>query len=283
MEFVIENIDINNYNGEIIFYWLERDITFKYGINKIKQKGNKGIIRLDYRLVGTYKLGHNLRNKRDNKYDDLDINIYSNNIREVTGGILKRLEWIYFSILELSKDDIVFDLYNKDKFRELESDIKRRTLELNNEFWRNYWKYLHYLSLIYPENPSNKNKSNIKKLLKNMENDGLSCPNCRNHFKEYLSDKNRDIIVSNRDNLFNFFVDLHNNVNKRLGKGELSKRDVKEIYKDLENINKELINNYGIDIGLLLESERVNEFPNIYNKESRKIIRRRLGLFVLEK
>ena len=37
-----------------------------------KQKlKNKGILRLENKLVGTYRLGHNLQNKITNEYDDL--------------------------------------------------------------------------------------------------------------------------------------------------------------------------------------------------------------------
>ena len=282
MEFVIENIDINKYSGEIIFYWLERNITFKYGVEKIKQKGNRGIIKLDYKLIGTYKLGHNLRNKINNNYEDMEINIYSNNIKEIRGGLLKRLEWLYFSIIELSKSDVVFDIYNKENFRERESDIKKKTILLNNEFWRNYWKYLHYLSFIYPLNPSEENKNSVKKLLKNMENEGLSCPNCRIHFRKFLEKKDRNKIVSSKENLIDFFIDLHNDVNNRLGKGILSKEDVKELYNDLDKIRKDLINGYGIDMKKLVSENKIKEFPNRYNNNSRKMIRRRLGLFVLE-
>ena len=282
MEFVIENIDINKYSGEIIFYWLERNITFIYGVEKIKQKGNRGIIKLDYKLIGTYKIGHNLRNKINNDYEEIEINIYSENIKEISGGILKRLEWLYFCIVELSKDDVVFDLYNKDKFREKESDTKKKTIKLNTEFWRNYWKYLHYLSFIYPINPSEENKKCVKKLLKNMENEGLTCPNCRMHFRNFLVKKDRSKIVNNKENLINFFIDLHNDVNSRLGKGILSKKDVKELYNDLDKIRIDLINGYGIDMLKLLEENRIKEFPNKYNNKSRKMIRKRLGLFVLE-
>jgi len=282
MEFVIENIDINKYSGEIIFYWLERNITFKYGVEKIKQKGNRGIIKLDYKLIGTYKLGHNLRNKINNNYEDMEINIYSNNIKEIRGGLLKRLEWLYFSIIELSKSDVVFDIYNKENFRERESDIKKKTILLNNEFWRNYWKYLHYLSFIYPLNPSEENKKSVKKLLKNMENEGLSCPNCRIHFRKFLEKKDRNKIVSSKENLIDFFIDLHNDVNNRLGKGILSKEDVKELYNDLDKIRKDLINGYGIDMKKLVSENKIKEFPSRYNNNSRKMIRRRLGLFVLE-
>ena len=142
MEFVLENIDINNYYGEVVFYWLERDISFKYDINKIKQKENRGIIKLDYKLKGTYKLGHNLRNKKTGKKDEQEINIYSKNILEIEGGKRKALDWIYFSINEIKENDIIFDFYDKSKFRYEEKEIKKKTVLLNTEYWNKYWRYL---------------------------------------------------------------------------------------------------------------------------------------------
>ena len=173
MEFVLENIDINNYRGNILFYWLERNITFTYTIDRIKQEGNKGILRLENKLVGTYRLGHNLQNKITNEYDDLEINIYSKGILELDGGKKKRLEWIYFSILKIGENDIIIDYYNKEKFRDEENDVRKRTEKMNLEYWNNYWKCLHLLSILYPNDPDINKKMSIKRLLKKLSKDGL--------------------------------------------------------------------------------------------------------------
>lgn len=283
MEFVIENIDINNYSGEILFYWLERDITFKYDINRIKQKKNTGTIKLDYKLEGTYKLGHNLRNKQTNKKENHIINIYSNNILEIEGGGRYAMDWIYFNIKSINKNDVIFDIYDKSKFRFQEKEQKKKTILLNKEYWNKYWSCLHLLSIFYPEEPSNEIKSSIKKLLKKLESNGLKCRNCTEHFRRYLKDFNRDEIVRNRDNLFIFFVELHNKINKMNSKRQLSIEEINEIYKDTDKIEIDLIDNYKLNIKRLLLENKIEMFPDIYNTEGRKMMKRRLGLFVLEK
>ena len=126
-------------------------------------------------------------------------------------------------------------------------------------------------------------KGSIKRLLKKLEKDGLKCRNCTEHFRRYLKDFNRDLIVQNRTNLFMFFVDLHNNINKMNNKKTLTIDEVEEIYKDTNNIEIDLIDNYNLNIKRLLVEYRIDKFPVIYNTESRKMIKKRLGLFVLKK
>lgn len=283
MEFVLEDFDVNNYTGEILFYWLERNISFTYSIKKIKQCGSKGIIKLDYKLVGTYRLGHNLKNKITMKYDNLKINIYSSNILELEGGVRKRLEWIYFKIREIDSNDIIIDYYNKDKFREEERDVKDRSLKMNIEYWNSYWKCLHLISFIYPDNPDNNKKKSIKKLLSKMERDGLKCRNCTNHFRRYLANKNRDLIVSSKMNLVNFFIDLHNNVNRMNGKIEYNLERVEDLYKEPEQINNEIESKYKVNLKDLLIKNKIEEFPNIYNTKGKLLMKKRFNLFVLEK
>jgi hypothetical protein len=283
MEFVLENIDTNNYRGDILFYWLERNITFNYTIDKIKQEGDKGILRLENKLQGTYRLGHNLQNKKTNEYDDLEINIYSRGILELEGGKKKRLDWIYFNIFYVKKDDIIIENYNKDRFREQESDVKRRTEKMNLEYWNNYWKCLHLLSVLYPLDPDMTKKMSIKRLLKKIEENGLKCNNCKIHFRRYLSDKNREKIVSCKEKLIKFFVGLHNNVNKRNKKREWSREEVKDFYKETEIINSEILLKYNIDIKRLLENNEIDKLPYLYNSKGRERMKRRWGLFILEK
>jgi hypothetical protein len=283
MEFILENIDINNYRGEIIFYWLERNITFTYKVDKIKQDNKRCKLKLDCKLPGTYRLGHNLQNKNTNMYEDIEINIMSDGVIELKGGIKKRLEWVYLKILNIEKDDIIIENYDKELFRKEENDVKRRTEMMNIEYWNNYWKCLHLISIIYPKDPDMDIKMSIKRLLKKLSGDGLTCNNCRRHFIKYLSDKNREKIGSNKEELINFFLGLHNNINKRNNKKEWSKKEVKEFYKDSERISNELILNLDINIISLLKTREIDKFPDIYNKIGRERLKRKWGLFILEK
>lgn len=283
MEFILENIDINNYRGEIIFYWLERNITFTYKVDKIKQDNKRCKLKLDCKLPGTYRLGHNLQNKNTNMYEDIEINIMSDGVIELKGGVKKRLEWVYLKIINIEKDDIIIENYDKELFRKEENDVKRRTEMMNIEYWNNYWKCLHLISIIYPKDPDMDMKMSIKRLLKKLSGDGLTCNNCRRHFIKYLSDKNREKIGSNKEELINFFLGLHNNINKRNNKKEWSKKEVKEFYKDSERISNELILNLDINIISLLKTREIDKFPDIYNKIGRERLKRKWGLFILEK
>jgi len=60
----------------------------------------------------------------------------------------------------------------------------------------------------------------------------IPCKNCREHATAHI-EKNMDKledVCSGRDNLFNFFVDFHNHVNKRYNKPEISYSDAKKLY-----------------------------------------------------
>ena len=181
------------------------------------------------------------------------------------------------------KCSIIIENYDKELFRKEENDVKRRTEMMNIEYWNNYWKCLHLISFYYPDNPDNNKKMSIRKLLSKMGKDGLKCRNCTNHFRNYISNKNIEIIVTNKNNLVNFFIDLHNNVNRMNGKIEYKKEEVYELYKDLEKISNELEEKYELNINNLLITNKINEFPDIYNTEGSILMKRKFGLFVLEK
>jgi len=60
----------------------------------------------------------------------------------------------------------------------------------------------------------------------------IPCDDCANHAKAYIDKhiKELDMICSGRHNLFKFFVDMHNMVNKRFGKPIVSLHEAYELY-----------------------------------------------------
>ena len=58
---------------------------------------------------------------------------------------------------------------------------------------------------------------------------------------------------------------------------------MKEFYKDSERISNELILNLDINIISLLKTREIDKFPDIYNKIGRERLKRKWGLFILEK
>jgi hypothetical protein len=75
------------------------------------------------------------------------------------------------------------------------------------------WKFLHYITLSYPDKPTQNDKNNILTFFNSVGN-VLPCEKCRNnyynHLKKYPLDNNT---VSSRYNLVNWLINVHNEVN----------------------------------------------------------------------
>jgi hypothetical protein len=89
---------------------------------------------------------------------------------------------------------------------------------LTNVWGPSLWHYLHIISFNYPINPTNIQKKKYKELLLNLQYT-LPCKYCRinlkNNFKKYpLIDK----IFKNRNNFSRYIYNLHEIINKMLGK-----------------------------------------------------------------
>lgn len=60
----------------------------------------------------------------------------------------------------------------------------------------------------------------------------LACGKCQIHARNFVENNRqyKDIICSSRNNLVKFFVDFHNDVNRRTGKPELSLDDIYQMF-----------------------------------------------------
>ena len=80
------------------------------------------------------------------------------------------------------------------------------------------WHYLHVISFNYPVNPTNLQKKKYKNFLLNLQYT-LPCKYCRinlkNNFKKYPLN---DTIFLNRDSFSRYIFNLHELINKMLGK-----------------------------------------------------------------
>ena len=130
-------------------------------------------------------------------------------------------------------------------------------------YWELYWLNLHWLSFNYPINPTNNEKSQIVLLINNMKIKGIQCYKCRKSFNNYLQNKDLNEIVKNRDNLFYFFWDCHNDVNKKINKKILSLKEAYSIF-ETKNWGNEL-NKY-VDILSLFKDNRLDKFPNLLSE-----------------
>lgn len=92
-----------------------------------------------------------------------------------------------------------------------------------------FWFTLHNATTTYPNQPTPAIQNSMKQLLINMPL-LVPCVNCKEHFYAFLRKANLDAATSSRENLFRFFVDIHNYVNKRYRKPEMTLEAAKLMY-----------------------------------------------------
>ena len=91
------------------------------------------------------------------------------------------------------------------------------------------WKLLHNTSMNYPICATEYVKNHMKNFIMSLPVI-TPCELCKGHASKYIEKyaDQLDTICSGRDNLFAFFVDFHNQVNKRYDKPVIT---VEEAYK----------------------------------------------------
>jgi hypothetical protein len=97
---------------------------------------------------------------------------------------------------------------------------------IDNAVWGPvFWTMCHYITLTYPNSPSEEEKEHVKQFFELLQY-LLPCPYCRHHYKQNLT-KNplTDDILSIKLKLVLWFIDIHNYVNRQLGKNEITIED----------------------------------------------------------
>ena len=135
------------------------------------------------------------------------------------------------------------------------------SIQITPKLWGPYcWNFLHSISKNYNSKYKKKYYYFIKKI-----KFILPCPVCQEHFKQYLEDNNVELQKINKQYLEKWFFKLHNHINKKLYKKEIS---FKEAKKEIDN--KKYTNNnyiftffYFINNFFLKHSLSINHFNNI--------------------
>lgn len=102
---------------------------------------------------------------------------------------------------------------------------------INPKKWgKHFWKTIHYIIFSAPDSPSIEYKNNLLNFLVALKF-LLPCENCRRHYSENLKKfPITDEILSSKEKLIKWSVDLHNEVNLRTGKKIISLEEAKQIY-----------------------------------------------------
>ena len=102
-----------------------------------------------------------------------------------------------------------------------------------------FWFTLHNGANKYPENPNKIVQKKMKDFIIAIPI-MLPCLKCKDHATSYIESnlEKLDKIVSSRKNLFNFFVDFHNYVNKTYGKRIFTYEEATDLYNGKVKISK---------------------------------------------
>ena len=119
---------------------------------------------------------------------------------------------------------------------------------IDKNSWGEYmWHTIHFVSLGYPNNPSDIDKTNYKNFYENLQN-VLPCDECAKHLEQNLKKLPVTNYLSSREKLFEWTVLIHNKVNKKLGRREWNVKEAHKYYTDplfnLKNSAKCFNNSY---------------------------------------
>ena len=99
------------------------------------------------------------------------------------------------------------------------------------------WKTIHYLTLGYPEKPSEKQKQKYKEFFI-LFKDVLPCSACAQHYSEnYEKNPLTDEILDDREKVIKWGIDLHNTVNKMKDKEVIPYEKAREMLGLYESCN----------------------------------------------
>ena len=100
------------------------------------------------------------------------------------------------------------------------------------------WKSFHYTALGFPKNPCSIDKQHYLKYYESFMY-VLPCEECRQHYKHHLSKMPLGEHLGDTKSLFCWTVEMHNRVNRSIGKKEWTCEDAWVFY-----LNRKSNNNY---------------------------------------
>lgn len=100
-----------------------------------------------------------------------------------------------------------------------------------------FWHTIHIVALGYPKNPSYTDKKCTKEFYESFAY-LIPCSQCREHYKEHIGRNPLTPFLDSRSDLIRWTVDIHNSVNKMIGKPEWLESEVITYYEKLGQRNR---------------------------------------------
>lgn len=113
---------------------------------------------------------------------------------------------------------------------------------MNPNVWGKYqWTSIHFIALGYPSHSPPENvKDTYRRYFTEILPEILPCMTCREHLKKTLNEQHPLMPkhLEGRDALFEWTVSLHNVVNTRLGKAQITLEEARNIYLYEDNLQR---------------------------------------------
>ena len=113
------------------------------------------------------------------------------------------------------------------------------------------WKFLYYVTLSYPENPTPSEKDNYKKFYLSLQSI-LPCEKCRVNFEEHISKFPITNYLDNQETILDWLILINNEVNKKINMPSVTKENIKKKYFNKSSSSGYNVKKILIIIGILI-------------------------------
>ena len=191
---------------------------------------------------------------------------------------------------EIMKNQMIFSFENNLSFRNQLSNVFN-VYHLQNSKFHLMWLFFHSFSFAYPDIPSDEYKMETVHFITNIIPKNLGgCGGCQNDYKTYIEKLNIFRIISSKQEISTFFVELHNYINNKKfeqnNKTAISSQfkittnknisinnqvifcdyeTVKTKYEQIDYVSL-LETKYNINMFKLIESKSLATFYELFNK-----------------
>lgn len=149
--------------------------------------------------------------------------------------------------------------------KETEEEVARNGI-ICEMFGAPLWYTFHMLSFGYPEDPGNTNRKKFKKqhyrdMVENWQHT-LPCCCCRNNYRQHLRNLLKPAVFDSRFTFTQFVFDLHNEVNRDLGKKVLGPADFAKLRRFYESARAGRDHPYGRAFVVVQEKSKTRKNQN---------------------
>ena len=99
------------------------------------------------------------------------------------------------------------------------------------------WMFLHSVTLAYPENPTDIDKTNFEMFFNSLQ-PVIPCKKCSDNYKIHIEQDPISNHLNNKENLVKWLINLHNKVNRLNGKKDYTYEEAINHYKSLYSLSK---------------------------------------------